>query len=58
MKRRNDERSPGSGGPDIKKKIAIVGAGQAGLQLGMSLLGDERHEVTRSVQKFDYNRMR
>jgi hypothetical protein len=46
MKTTNSKRSPGSGGPDIKKKIAIVGAGQAGLQLGMSLLGDERNEVT------------
>ena len=29
-----------------KKKIAIVGAGQAGLQLGMSLLGQDDCEVT------------
>ncbi|MGI9239179.1 MAG: styrene monooxygenase/indole monooxygenase family protein [Verrucomicrobiales bacterium] len=29
-----------------KKKIAIVGAGQAGLQLAMSLLEDRAHEVT------------
>lgn len=46
MKTMNVRRPPGSGGPCTKKKIAIVGAGQAGLQLAMSLLEDERHEVT------------
>jgi hypothetical protein len=46
MNTANDRRPPGGGGLGIRKKIAIVGAGQAGLQLGMSLLGDERHEVT------------
>ena len=32
--------------PSIKKKIAIVGAGQAGLQLAMSLLDKPGYEVT------------
>jgi len=46
MKKPNNRPAPHQGAQQGKRKIAIVGAGQAGLQLGMSLLPHRDYEIT------------